>query len=111
MAGDAVGGGGGHADNVKLAVGVCDDGAGARDRSDAGAGGAGGGDGGHVQTRCAAACVLSTFRFPEEHNRLVLRWCSAWWQDCVLEYRSVVPALSVLCISDLEPAKGKERRK
>jgi hypothetical protein len=45
----------------------------------------------------------------------VLRWCSAWWQDCVLEYRSVVPALSVLCISDLEPviepAKGKERRK
>jgi len=33
----------------KHAVGVCDDGAGARGRGDAGAGGAGGGSGGHVQ--------------------------------------------------------------
>jgi len=37
----------------KHAVGVCDDGAGARGRSDASAGGAGGGGGGHVQR---AAC-------------------------------------------------------
>jgi hypothetical protein len=39
------------AERGKHAVGVCDDGAGARGGADAGAGGAGGGGGGHV--RCA----------------------------------------------------------
>ena len=59
-AGGAGGGAGGHVQRAgrgKHAVGVCDDGAGARGRGDAGAGGAGGGAGGHVQRsgRCKRA--------------------------------------------------------
>jgi hypothetical protein len=50
-----------------------------------------------------AACVLSTFRSPEEQNRsvLIVGAPGVLGQDYVLEYRSVVPALPLLCVVQL----------
>ena len=62
---------GGHvqlAGRGKHAVGVCDDGEGARGRDDEGAGGAGGGGGGHVQRAgggklaVGGLCIFPSFR-------------------------------------------------
>ena len=66
-----LGGAGGHvqrAERGKHAVGVCDDGAGARGGDDEGAGGAGGGAGGHVQRAgcgklvVGCLCIFPSFR-------------------------------------------------